>query len=441
MSYNLRKGTKRSLEYEDNENNDTPMTAPSNITPGESAPPRIRPRITDPPVPRSTSAAQMTGTSAAPAGADEVTGSGGGLIYTSIYDYPAEGQLFTETRTANLKWEGYFSVHNCARALKAGAATSMANSFAITLNHPYQPLVATLNTGSVTKNRDVSGSIVSGLSAYPATQKFDQAGPHLQRTVGATTEYIYFPRQLVCETPTTAGDYRQTYIDGTVQLSRPTWLAWYEKLYEYYHVLESRYVIKIKHVGAFDSTRGNLALNSDAGVLIGVHPQSYVHNNISDIYPEEVQVPDNAGNIQTRSVTVDQAQNFKNLKWYSVDPPHADKGNITTITGNWKPGDITGSVKNVEDIKQWYATGAEPSPMWHEQHVFWLFCKGEVQELPAVDVHVFVEYKVQFKDLKQIVKFAPEPTHASQNVDLRIGIDNVQFPYSWNAHRTSIYDP
>lgn len=426
--------SKRLLEYEDNDD-DVPVM---------ETPPTTRPRTDQnvPPVPRSTSVAQLTGTSAAPAGANAIANTGGGIIYTPIQDYPAEGQLFTETRTANLKWEAYFSVHNCGRQLKAPGTNSVNNAFSITLNHPYQPLVAVLNTSTVTRNREASSAIVSGLSAYPATQKWDQAGPHLQRSLtGGITENVYFPRQLIAETPTGNTDIRTNYVNGTVQLSRPTWLAWYEKLYEYYHVLESRYVVKIKHTAAYDSTRGNLAMNSDSGVLIGVHPQSYVHNNISDIYPEEVEVPDDAGTIATRSVTVDQAQNFKNLKWYSVEAPHANKGNTITITGNWKPGDITGSVKNADDIKQWYATGAEPSPMWHEQHVFWLFCKGEVQELPAVDVHVSVEYKVQFKDLKQIVKFAPEPTHSSQNVDLRIGIDNVQFPYSWNAHRTSIYDP
>jgi hypothetical protein len=382
-----------------------------------------------------------------------------GLNYTQPQDHAPEGQMLTNTRTALLKWEGYLSVNRIETRLTSGTDGGL-NAFDLYLNHPYSPLVGDFRnlTGDISKGGLSVFRAKNGQSENPG-HRFDNQGTSGGR--GVRARGILFPRQIVCTNDPAKPDGMtadlEMYDQKTVGLPDglfPSWLSWYEKIYDYYHVLETQYVVTIEHTNNSASDR--------TPVLIGVHAESYVQNNANDIWPYTAVVPPfTTGANRTTSMTVEQAKRYKGMKWYKLD----NRLNATLqpwkiqIKGSWVPGVVEGSVKNLEDIKQWYPTGNPPDPSWNELHGFWFFMgddgfgaalttgtTGINQSLdrlfPSVNVKVEMQYKVQFKGLKTKLHFASEPSTDADCTTLVFGRDNCQFPYPIEAHRlTRLGDP
>jgi len=196
-------------------------------------------------------------------------------------------------------------------------------------------------------------------------------------------------------------------------------------------------------LGAAEDT-STLCYNND--VIIGVYPESYVQSNQSDIKPLTIVTTN--GNVPTNKlVGLKQLKKFKGIKFYTIKAPRdidGERQRTLTIKGSFKPGDRIGSVRNITDIKQWYETGVPPSPNWIENHAF-VFLDDEYNTAgtpnTCVNVKVEMEWIIQYKDLKPGVKYVSEPTHGNNCVHLRVGIDDVQFPYPLENHNDEIYDP
>ena len=371
-----------------------------------------------------------------------------GLNYTMPSDHAPEGQMLTNTRTALLKWEGYLSINRICTHLKENQGEN--NAFDIRLNHPYFPL----DTNFIDLSEQLSKT---GPSVFRAKAVLNQM-PNVSTPATASTgnvksvkgRGILFPRQIVATSdPVGVTDFYDKKIVGRSGPQRCAWSSWYDKIYDYYHVLEANYVVTIEHASNSASDR--------QPVLIGVHEEAYVENNPNDIWPYSMAYPNAEGQPARDSVSmsVEQAKRFKGMRWYKLE----NRLNATLqpwklqIRGNWTPGSIEGSVKNLDDIKQWYPTGQAPAPVWEELHGFWFFLADDTfaaagtgtntqaqnanldMLYPAVNVKVEVEYKVQYKGLKTPLHFAAEPSRDGDCVKLVFGPDNCQFPYPTDAHQ------
>ena len=52
-----------------------------------------------------------------------------------------------------------------------------------------------------------------------------------------------------------------------------------------------------------------------------------------------------------------------------------------------------------------------------------------------------MDWTVQYKDLKDDLKYKAEPAHGNNAVHLRYGIDDIQYPYPIENHRVTVYNP
>ena len=187
-------------------------------------------------------------------------------------------------------------------------------------------------------------------------------------------------------------------------------------------------------------------------ILIGVYEESYVQSNQSDIKPYELETVDPVTNAPVyRRMAHKQLEKIKGVKWYTISN-YKGTGEQTgkhtvTITGTWKPGKRLGSVRNLTDIKQWYPTGASPSPMWNENATFFFITNdynavaNETSSWACVNCHIEMNWMIQYKDLKDGIKYCAQPTHGNSAIHLRYGIDDIQYPYPIENHRNTLYKP
>lgn len=344
------------------------------------------------------------------------TGNQGGFQINPIVPHKPDSNPFTETRTVRHLWEGYFACIKIDDTPALSTTDPSGNKFGLTLNHVYQPVVATLrNTGT---------TLTKGLSNKQAPQE------------GGVTSYadcVDFPRK--CH----GADAVDKNL-GVMDFNRPTWVTWYNKLYRFWAPIETKYKVTIGFNNYQGSSTSSSALaNRNCVVYIGVYPQSYVASNTSDIRPLTTNVPTTTtgnGAPQPKNLTKKGFEKFKGMKWYKISSNRYNgeiDDTIVTITGLWKPGMQIGSVRNLTDIKQWYPTGTEPSPLWQEQHQFVLmtseFNNANPVQNVSVNCHVELEYIIQYKDLKDAVKYVSQPTPGNEAIHLRPGIDDIQYPY------------
>ena len=358
----------------------------------------------------------------------------GGFAINKIIPHKPDYEPLTETRTVRHTWEGYLSVNSiCPYWVKADNSSS--NQFSLQMNHIYRP---------------IAGSFVAQVDTAPPTLGLSPKMAPGRNPHGSTNPNtrLNFPRKMV-------GDGANEDV-GVIINNTPTYKNWYEKLYRFWTPISSKYKVTVsfnlRH-GAGNGTGSNSSpMDFNGDILIGVWEESYVQSNQSDVKPFELQTVSATTNaIRTVKLGHKNLEKIKGIKWYSIGPMNntGEKTNSHSveITGTWKPGQRLGSVRNLTDIKQWYPVGTAPDPMWVEQSTF-IFISNDYNTVSTsesnwvcVNCAIEMEWLIQYKDLKDKVKYIMEPTHGNQAVHLRYGIDDIQFPYPIQSHRKDPYLP
>jgi hypothetical protein len=349
---------------------------------------------------------------------------GGGLNYTTIQDHPPEKSPFTETRTVVHEFVGYLSLNSIGKTIKQTEA-GPEQGFWLNLNQPYD-LVNTTFVDQTPSN----AAPKFGPAVTMAAEGTTFASP-------GTNARTQFPRRFVGAT-----GFNTAAEAGACQPAYGTWTRWYQKMYRYYHVIETNWKITAEYAN-FDSS-GNCEGTRKRHVYLCHHPESYVQANNSDIVPNQIVSVSAAGAQVVRMIGLHQLKKFKNVKINEIENPKNISVNAntkTTITGTWFPGMREGSVRNLQDIKQWYATGAKPSPNWAEREKFVAILGADSDYVGNINIKIEMSMKVQYKDLKEPIKYAAAPTHIDQSVLLRPGIDDIQYPYPYENHLEFPYNP
>lgn len=285
---------------------------------------------------------------------------------------------FTETRSAILPLRFQFSMNRLN--------TQTGCAFNLRLNAPYE-----ITTTSFVA-QTASGARIIGCSA--------DAAPDSLVTQGTMLQAYETTIALSGATVTASG----SGVPSDTNL-RPAWRKWYEKMYDSYHVVKTEYRLSFKNTRTSADTDANI------------------------YYDYDVSTANNTGNTMPVNKTQQYYKTWKNVQQVSIGPKAQANGEkyTATIAGTWVPGSIAKNTVNATDIKTWYTTGATPTPTWREQLSVLAFMKGGA---PAalnthMDVDVEVHYYVQYRDLKDDIRY---PHSAMTAIDLITPTDNLQLP-------------
>lgn len=300
---------------------------------------------------------------------------------------PRELGILTETRTAYLPLRFGVSMNKIGTYPRIGAAAG--NVLRIRLNTPYLPLRDTTFVSNISGASTVKGVSTHQAAGYVVTnpssfQSFDTT------IAGLTAQSNASPYN------TGSGSVAQEALV-------PAYLNWYEKMYQSYHTIETKYRITL--VNPENGKRTNVVHWMD----------SYTANNTTDITPTD----QNSYFYRTY---------YKNIKQKIVNErttANDDKAWIQVIEGVWRPGQNHLNTVNAEDIKAWYATNAEPDPLWVENLVLCGLIDEYTSAYSNLNIMVELTYLVQFKDLRQDIRY---PTIGQSNIQLNIPEDTVQVP-------------
>lgn len=277
-----------------------------------------------------------------------------GAHETPVLEHPPMFR-FKETLTTIIPTTFYFS----ANALDTDS-TSL-NKFEIRLNSPYSPII----TPGAFVTQTASTAVAEGISA----------------TVGPDSDTNF----------ATLGTFPIT----TTVNHKPQWLAWWEQMYQAYHVMETQYEITVT------SARSN----AQAGALVLWEEDQYGSSSTGNIMPDG---------------SLDEMAEWVGTKQKTVRGTLGMQGPyFTKIVGTWKPGQANRNTTNDGDIKTWNATGAIPSPAYVESLHLRFFRQPMQSMNPAsimgVNVQVKLKYIVQFKDLNSVFRY---PVTGGTAIDL-----------------------
>lgn len=328
-------------------------------------------------------------------GAQAANSSGGtnGTGETPVDTIPPQLGLFGETHTAILPLR--FGVSFVGINNDPTSSLRSRNTLKIRMNAPYNIL-----KDSTFINNTEGASPFYGL------------GTHQAKAYGSLVESVLrsFETTLVPATAPTA----TTSGAGVVADANcvPAWRLWFEKIYDSYHTVETQYRITF------------------------VSPETTVGNRSRVFEDHDVYTTSSSGNIMPLDVPVMYLNSqFPKVKTTIVEERNNNDGRgwVKQISGVWRPGVWSKNTLNAEDIKGWYATGAEPTPAWNENLV--LTARPDEYCTDPVNLNVFVElrYIVQFKDKKETFRYT---TPASSAVALNTPGDMLQVPnapYQWGG--------
>jgi len=297
--------------------------------------------------------------------------------------------LFSETHTAILPIRFGVSFN----ALRYESAN---NVLKIRMNTPYDILKDTTFVLQTEGGTPLGGVSVNQASAY---------------TAASASTFHPFETTLITSTVPTAS----TTGSGTVTSANcaPGWRSWFEKIYESYHTIETHYKITLVNPEASVSLRARVHHECDV----------YTTSSTGNIMPVDASPFDlNSTFKNVKSVIVQERNNNDSPGW------------IQEISGTWRPGEWSKNTLNSEDIKAWYATGAEPTPQWVENLVL-LARTDEFNSNNYMNLNVFVElrYVVQYKDLKATFRYTQpaDPTIALDTPGDVLQKPNVK--YDWGG--------
>ena len=205
---------------------------------------------------------------------------------------------------------------------------------------------------------------------------------------GAT--YPYVPGRYSVKINPTATDLTSTSyftdpprawpIIGTGTTEKPQWRDWYNKMYDFYHVMGIEYEVVIQ----------NPTVKIGCDIVVGMAFDSSTANNTAGTFP---------------TAPVTDMRMWPGIQWKNLSSS-ADgtlDSNWVSFKGTYKPGQASRVIENDEDVKTWTKTdGSTPSVSeymkiyigrsdWNSQ---------DVTRLMAANVRVKLRLIVQYKQLK-----------------------------------------
>jgi hypothetical protein len=301
---------------------------------------------------------------------------------TPISSYPSLSYGLQETHTTILPWSGWLSAVNLVKSTPV--------QLAIRVNTPYDMLAITTNP---TPN---AGALWASKGL----------GVKMAGTRGENSDQA-FPAQLAANSTTTT--------------ERPMWLHYWAQIYEKYTVLGMEYEVIIDNPCQHVKQVQYAALSAAAGPpeTIVTPAESYFANVRADAIcgVQMDAYSDTAGATGNRMPQTElrEVMSYKNIKWYRIE----DRGNITVIRGQIKPGMAKHNIQNDGDVKTWSdtnsVTGTIPTlPTLKELLTlnFWAHplsntsAESSVKaQAISINMQLNLKYIVQFKDLRQQARY------------------------------------
>lgn len=186
-----------------------------------------------------------------------------------------------------------------------------------------------------------------------------------------------FPHQESNVWPDTPAAFPNTYTDPL------QWRAWFNKLYNYYHVMGMEYEITIANVNA----------GSNRGMTVASFIDTYGVNNSTQKHPT--------------NASMRQMEQWPDVNWTLV--PSAPTGvSITeacrTIKGYYYPQKVRQNVENDEDVSTWTETGMSPN-LTELMTLKFFPAPFSDSSYCAAQVRVQMRFIVQYKDLDPVYRW------------------------------------
>lgn len=184
--------------------------------------------------------------------------------------------------------------------------------------------------------------------------------------------------------------------------------AWYNKMYDFMHVMGCDYEIIIQ------PTRHSTNLyNND--IVVASRIDTHSSTNTGDVLPS--------------GLNKNVLQYIKNIKYEQIKAPMQDSPGYHVISGQYKTGTSKAMITNDGDVKRWIPTGT-PNTYFEDLHMmFFAHDFNNISNIPVtasvpnagntawengtltartcVNMKVTLKYMVQFKDLKNIWRNRP----------------------------------
>ncbi len=189
---------------------------------------------------------------------------------------------------------------------------------------------------------------------------------------------------------------------GTGSSEKPQWRDWYNKLYDFYHVLGVEYDILVM----------NATRSTGCDVLVGIGFDSSTSANTTGTYP---------------SAPITDMRMWSGIEW-----KHLSAGGDSTMDNQWvsfkgqyTPGSGLRAIENDEDVKTWTKTDGSTPALSEFMKIYVGKPDFNTQKNTAflgINVRVKLRLIVQYKQLKTTWKF---PTQGGSVVNLVAPTDIV----------------
>ena len=254
---------------------------------------------------------------------------------------------FKEVHTTVIPTTFYLSMNKLDHKLTA------LNKLEVRMNSPYKPWV---NDGSIVP-QGAGAAIAEGPSVTQANNNSNG---------NSASSLLSFP---------------VTYTTS----HKAQWLAWWEKVYQKYTVLETHYEITV--TAANDRNTSGFV-----------------------VFEEQDAYGTSGGNIMPDG-DLDEMADWRDVKRHYIDGSKARDNRMDSIKikGVWKPNQVTRNAFNDGDIQTWINTGAIPGSPAYVESLHLRFFKapfdstniaaGTLTPAWGVNVQVKLRYIVQFRDL------------------------------------------
>ena len=328
------------------------------------------------------------------------------------YSLPRELGVFTETRTAHLPLTLYMSFNKVSQTYSGSGR--MPNVLQIRMNSPYNILDKNVFV------KQIFGQPRSqGLGTIPCPNA-GNTNPNVANRQALYTLDPGFADSATAETKT-----------ATASICYPGWLRYYQKVWQHYAMLETRYKITLSH-----QTQQKEDATDAHDVVIVENWDTITAQDSGNVMPVTADV-----------LTLENARNWKRVKLHNLSNNRRQDGSTNTsvvLSGVWKPNKLRKDTENEEDTKVWHnvgsftpdagekfkgtMSGGEPSPIDFEYCTLAAFMhEYSTSNSSTVNIKVELDYIVQFRDLKNEYRF-PNPKVTTSSTTLVMPDDTWQYP-------------
>lgn len=306
-------------------------------------------------------------------------GEGGGGIgnhETPVIWHKPDWILFPETHTQLCRTNFSFSVGNL------GHASTIYNSFFIRMNSWFNMFGGQTNPNGVTM-------IGGAANAAGIGQYYGNGGANNETSLTLLPWYL--------------GDSSGASPNKVYAPPYPTYTKLFNKVYENYVVLETRWKITVDNP--------NTNVNSAAVV----------------VWDYDTYGTSSTGNVMPQAALKDMLD-WPNIHFERCGPKAINDRGKMVFSDVWRPNQVDRNVKNDVDLKTWSVTGSEPDPVYFENlqlRFFKDYINAGENNVVGPDVCVFVEldYVVQYKDRKVNFRY---PLDGQTEISLTYPTDILQ---------------